>query len=755
MLQPATVHWVRQALQSGELSRAALARELCERDGWVNARGEPCAASARKALPRLAAKLGLELPPAGPGVPPRRPRPACAEAQLRFEGSLADLGPVRLELARTRRQRQLAADLLRAGHPLGPGRAPGCRLTYLARSRLGVVGVLGFVAAPLRLGPRDRHLGWTQRARLANIARVVAHDRLLLLPGLRVPHLASHLLGQARRRLARDWQEQHGGCPLLLETCVEASRPGTCYLAAGWEAVGETAGRPPGAGRQRESKSVWLLGLQDGWERQLRAGPERVPGSFPELELDDDADWSVREYSRSDLPDGRLRQRLERVGAAWERHPGQPLPAIFPGEAEQQAAYRFLHNGNVAPEDILQPHREALLERFRLERTVLVVQDTSSLNYTGLAGSATGLGPLKERSNSARGLFLHATVAFTEGGRPLGVSGLETWARPELEPEGEKEAESRRWFRGLRQGQQLGALSPGTRAVVVGDRESDIFELFEQQAGQAGQSGLLVRANAARQRRVRADCPVLGQTMIRPIEAHPDFETPVVEGREIEIDSQGGKRARKRRTATTELRIARVELLPPLDRPGAKPLPVWLVRVLETDPPAGEEALEWLLVSTEGGRSAEWAERIVGWYETRWRIEEFFRLLKSGTRIEDRRLRDAEALEKCLVLDAITAWRVFSLDRLARDAPDTPAEEELTEPEREVIEAVVRSERLRPPGERGTPIAPDIRTWVILLARTTGWRPSKRRPLPGNEVLWRAYVSLQHMVRLYRASRPP
>ena len=186
-------------------------------------------------------------------------------------------------------------------------------------------------------------------------------------------------------------------------------------------------------------------------------------------------------------------------------------------------------------------------------------------------------------------------------------------------------------------------------------------------------------------------------------------------GRKIVIGSQGGKRARKRRTATTELRIGKVELQPPKKRPGDGPLEAWLVRVLETEPPAGQDPLEWLLVSSEGGPTAEWAERIVGWYEARWGIEEYFRVLKSGARIEDRRLRQADSLEKCLAFDAITAWRVFSLERYA----------------------------------------PDIRSWVVLLARMAGWRPTKRQPLPGNEVLWRACVQMQTMVRVTQAARAP
>ena len=756
-MKPETAQWLRRELRRGELSRAALGRGLCEQDGWRNPRGELCAASARKALPRLAAELGLELPPAQPGPPRsggRWRQGVSALAGTAFRGELEELGEIRLRVAASGAERQLCAGLLEAAHPLGRARAPGCRLTYLLEAGLGPVGVLSFVAAPLRLGPRDRELGWDARTRGAQIRHVVSNDRFLLLPGVRVKHLASHVLGQAARRLAADWERAHGVRPVLAETCVQGSRPGTSYKAAGWQCVGRTAGQPPGAAAATEPKSVWLRGLEAGWEQTLRRPPEREPGRFPVMQLGAEDSWARREFGRSDLADGRLRTRLESMAAAWQRHPGAPLPAIFPGSAEQQAAYRFLHNGKVASADILQPHREALLERLRQESTVLLVQDTTTLNYTGLRGSAQGLGPLKERASSARGLFVHAAVAFTEGRRPVGVSGLESWARPEAEPAAEQEKESRRWFRGFDQGRQLGRLSPGTRVVVVGDRESDIYELLKWQSEHRQEAGLLVRANASRQRKVKVRDPQLGQ-LIRTLQAQPDFETPVVTGRQVVIDSQGGQRARGKRTAVTELCIGQVELQPPQERAQDGPLQVWVVRVLETEPPAGQEPLEWLLVSSEGGATAEWAERIVGWYEARWGIEEYFRVLKTGTRIEDRRLQEADALVKCLAFDAITAWQVFSLERYARDEPDTPAAEVLSEGEREVIRIVVRAERLLPPAERERPFPADIRSWVMLLGRMAGWRPSKRRPLPGNEVLWRAYVQMQGMRRFWQATRAP
>ncbi len=284
MFKPETVHWLRREVQRGELSRAALGRG-------------PAAAGA-------------------------------AEPQTEFEGSLTALGAVRLSLARTPQQRQRCARLLQQDHPLGAGRAPGRRLVYLVESERGALGVLSFVAAPLRLGPRDQHLGWDERTCGADIERIVCNDRFLVRRGVQVPNLASHVLGQAARRLADDWERLHGVRPVLLETCVDGSRPGTSYQAAGWQCVGRTQGRPPGAlGAEVAPKAVWLQGLADDWRETLRQPPERSLGRFPALELGDEAHWSQRELLRSDLPDGRLRERLQGMGQAWERHPGAPFLA--------------------------------------------------------------------------------------------------------------------------------------------------------------------------------------------------------------------------------------------------------------------------------------------------------------------------------------------------------------------------------------------------------------------------------------------
>ena len=651
MLKPATVEWLRRALSKGTLTRAQVARGLCRQDGWRNARGRLCAASARKGLPALAAELGLPMPPVlrRTGGCRRRSRRRARRSvpPLRLQCSLPELGEVSLRLADTAQLRRQYGDLLTAEHPLGRGRAPGCRLVYGIRAGGRELGVVSFVAAPMRLGPRDQHLGWDERTRRRNLPRLVSNDRFLVRPGVVVHNLASHVLGLALRRLSSDWERLHGSAPVAVETCVEQRRRATCYQAAGFERLGETEGLPWGAQQptraqraqpdfrepERHPKQVWVKPLVPDWERVLREKARLVLGSFPRLDFDsEEAHWSAREFERSDLPDRRLRERLKAMGGAWEQRPGECLPAIFPRGKDQQAAYRFLRNERVSMQHILAPHREAMVDRCQLlAGTVLLVQDTTTLNYTGLGECTSGLGPLKKRSESARGLHVHASVAYTEGRRPLGVSDLEVWARPLEEPPDECERESQRWLRGLRQGFELSRACPGQRIVVAGDRESDIYALFREreQREQAGEEDveLLVRVHLGRQRKVKVWDPSLRSLMLRSIPMQADFQQRVRFRRTFRLSSQGGQRARQRRKVKTQVSIGPVELQPPEARRqrGEAGVEAWLVHVEQIDTRPGEDPLEWFLLSTAGGLSKRWAKRIVGWYEARWSIEELFR----------------------------------------------------------------------------------------------------------------------------------
>ncbi len=147
------------------------------------------------------------------------------------------------------------------------------------------------------------------------------------------------------------------------------------------------------------------------------------------------------------------------------------------------------------------------------------------------------------------------------------------------------------------------------------------------------------------------------------------------------------------------------------------------VSVLEPEQPKGKMPLHWVLLASKSEAEVDDARRFVAWYETRWTIEEYFGILKVGTRVEDRKLDHADDLRKCLAFDSVSAWRVMDLERHARDTPCMPALKMFSEHEINMLYVWLKHRRVtRAPPE----IHPGIRTFVIDLARLAGFRPGKR-----------------------------
>jgi len=261
------------------LTRTALSREVCTWLGWQGVDGQPKDMSCRVALLKLAGRGVVELP-AGQAVSFAKSTKASVRVPrdwLAIETKLAELGRVWL-IPVDRRQAELSSTwwaMMQAHHPLGAGPLCGAQLRYLVACEAGLVGGLSFSAPAWRLASRDAWIGWDDRARQAGLSKVVANSRFLIVPGVRVPNLASHVLSQALARLARDWQARYGITPVLVETFVERSRyRGTCYRAANWILLGQTQGR----GRQDRRhaaqgtiKDIWGYPLQSDWQAILQA----------------------------------------------------------------------------------------------------------------------------------------------------------------------------------------------------------------------------------------------------------------------------------------------------------------------------------------------------------------------------------------------------------------------------------------------------------------------------------------------------
>ena len=721
-----TAEWFRAACNGGGLTRSALARGLCEREGWRSPAGRLCLASARKLLPRLAGELGVRLPAARATDLEPHARPAPDFPDRAVSCRLAELGALSLEPAASPDERRRWEAMIETHHPQGWRRPPGGQVRYWIRSEhRGLLGGVGFCAAGMQLGPRDRLVGWSADARAANIGMVVCNSRFLLLPGVRVRGLASRALRLADGRIAGDWEAAYGVRPVLAQSFTGPGQSGLSYRAAGWKCCPEPAsGRRSGVRR-----AVWLRPLAAGWRESLCREPERRPGWSGPLHCE--GEWAEREYARGTHPDGRVRRRIARMGAAWTRRLGEHLPAVFPGRAEQAAAYRLLSNGSVRMEHILESHFEQTVERCRAERLVLAVQDTTTLNYDGLSATE-GLDGLGGGGKGTSGVLAHFGVAVNAAGRPLGMFAADAgFRRAEAK-------DSVRWLDGLERARQLRRACPGTRVVTVCDREGDFWKLLAR-AGETGEA-LLVRASRSAQRRVRA-----GGGGAEDLRDHV-LATAPVGGRRIEVPACGGPNRRKGRIARLTLRCAPVELLPPKDRAGGPPVRMIAVSAREETPPPGAKRrkgkpLDWLLLTTEGRADLDTACEVLRWYELRWRIERFFHALKQGTRIEDRRLDEADDLRKCLAFDAITAFRVWDLSLLARERPGDPAGRHVADGDIRALCALASHHGFKV--ARGPPEM-TIRGFVVLTGGLAGFHPSKRQPLPGTQKLWEGVKYLSH-----------
>jgi hypothetical protein len=259
-------------------SRWRISRELAREWNWRTGTGQLKDMAARTLLLKLERRGMVALPPCRRQIP-RRLSFATTDAELAapeiIAEKLAALQPIRLEVMTAgARERILFSRYLERHHYLGFRGPVGEHIGYLARDCHGRdLACLLFSAAAWKTGPRDRWIGWDDAARLRHLQLLANNSRFLILPWVRVPHLASHLLGRVARRLAADWQERYGHPVHLIETFVERDRfRGACYRAANWVCVGQTQGRTRQDRAHRINapiKDVYLFALTPRFRKEL------------------------------------------------------------------------------------------------------------------------------------------------------------------------------------------------------------------------------------------------------------------------------------------------------------------------------------------------------------------------------------------------------------------------------------------------------------------------------------------------------
>ena len=232
------------------VSRRGLSKQLCQAWGWVQPNGALRDMVCRGLMLELHRAGHIQLPPVR-FVPPnplarsRRPPARNVEVEpIPVRGSLPELGELSFRQVRRTPDEPLVASLLQQHHYLGYTQPVGEHLKYLVCAGEQPVACLVWSSAPRHLGPRDRFIGWSAAARRRNIRFVAYNSRYLIVPWVKVRHLASHLLGRMMRRLSADWEQVYKHPIYFAETFTDPTRyRGTCYRAANWVWLGQTTGR--------------------------------------------------------------------------------------------------------------------------------------------------------------------------------------------------------------------------------------------------------------------------------------------------------------------------------------------------------------------------------------------------------------------------------------------------------------------------------------------------------------------------------
>ena len=450
--------------------------------------------------------------------------------------------------------------------------------------------------------------------------------------------------------------------------------------------------------------------------------------------------WFHEELSGCRLGDGRLDRRLRQLVERMDARFGETIPLACQDWANTKAAYRFFSNDRVSEEDILRGHFDATRRRFAAsDGPILVLHDTTEFTWkrsrSEAVGFTTKVGGRKDKRGRPRmhtvcGLLMHSSLTTTTEGLPLGMAAAKFWSRKKFKGtnalkrkinptrvpiEGK---ESMRWLDNLRQSTEL--LGDPARCVHVCDREGDIWELFC--LAEELDTHFLIRRCSDR---FAGD----GSLTVESIMA----EEKVRGLHSVAVRDDKGKLG----STQVKLSYRRMTILPPIAKRKRYPaLTLTVLHAREPEEPVGRPRIDWKLITDLPVESHADAVEKLHWYAMRWKIEVFHKILKSGCRAEQARLRTAERLVRLLAVFCILSWRVFWLTMLNRSKPDLEASLVLTELETTILDRLIPDPTAHP-FPAGT-----LSRYLIKIARLGGYLARAKDPPPGNIVMWRGLSRL-------------
>lgn len=445
--------------------------------------------------------------------------------------------------------------------------------------------------------------------------------------------------------------------------------------------------------------------------------------------------WADREVDLGAFRDKRLGERLRTMLGQMAGAIGAPIPMACQDWANTKAAYRFLSNSSVNESNILAGHLQATRARVAAtDGLILVLQDTTEFSYQRRNPErigAIGLVPSRRDENgrlrlhTVCGLLMHSSLAVTPEGLPLGLTAAKFWTRTKFKGANAlkrrinptrvpiEEKESYRWLENMRQSTAL--LGAPERLVHIGDRENDIYEFFCE--AHAAGTHFLVRTCVDRL-------------------AGDGGHTIADEMSEVSVQAIHRIAVSKDEHADIELRYRRIQVLPPIGKQKRyPPLSLTVLHARECGAPEGRAPIDWRLITDLPVTTPAQAIEKLDWYAQRWKIELFHKILKSGCRAEDARLRTADRLANLIAIFCILSWRLFWLTMINRAAPAASPKLALTDDEIALIDHLAAS-------RNGAPVGRTLSDYLTQIARLGGYLARAHDPPPGNIVIWRGWSQL-------------
>jgi len=467
--------------------------------------------------------------------------------------------------------------------------------------------------------------------------------------------------------------------------------------------------------------------------------------------------WVEQEFTSADLGDKRLNERLNSVMSEISDNPQTSVKSAFQGWKEVIGAYRFFNNKKVTVDSILQPHRDATLDRIKQHERVLLVQDTSELDYTKKE-KLQGKGPLSVLSRT--GFFAHNHFVVTPEGLALGVWDTDIYARDEKDHGKSKtrkqrpieEKESNRWLEGYRQACDLAESAPETKVISCTDREGDIYEIFEEwhQRKENGETTAELLIRLRQDRVIVKEQEESERKILAKLELEPVFGTVTLNVKkktQYKKDKKGDsrKQVRSARNAILEIRATDVVLVPPY-RPDRKlsKVSIHVVIAKEKKPPNGEDPICWVLLTTLKSNDFEGNLEILQLYAKRWEIECFHRVLKTGCKIEELQLKEDERIKPAVALYMIVAWRVMYVMKLGRECPDLPCDVIFDEAEWKAISVVVH-------GRQALENTPSLGEFILTVAKYGGFLARKGDGHPGAQAIWQGMTKVMDFAVVWKS----